>query len=136
MTRRRELIRELIRTRAIATQQELVALLAARGQRITQSQISRELGRRGVGKKDGVYVLPEAPPPSTVASLVADVVDNGTLVIVRTASGAAPAVASAIDRVRPRALLGTLAGDDTIFLAPARGASAARLAREIRTLLR
>jgi transcriptional regulator of arginine metabolism len=68
--------------------------------------------------------------------LVTAIDDNGSLVIARTTTGAAQVVAGAIDRARLPEVLGTIAGDDTVFLAPARGVPASRLARRLRDLVK
>ena len=62
--------------------------------------------------------------------------DNGTLVVIHTAPGAAQVVASALDRAKPAEILGTIAGDDAIFVAPARGVAAAKLAKRVREIVR
>lgn len=135
-------IRELIASERIATQGELQARLAERGQRLDQSAISRALARLGARRArqpDGTttYELPDAPrAPDAWTWLVTSVDDNGTLVVARTTAGAAQVVANAIDRAKLPEVLGTIAGDDTIFLAPPRGVAAARLARRLRDLIR
>ncbi len=135
-------IRELIASERIATQGELRARLAQRGHALDQSAISRALARLGARRArqpDGslVYELADAPrAPEAWTWLVTAVDDNGTLVVARTTAGAAQVVASAIDRAKLPEVLGTIAGDDTVFLAPARGVAAARLARRLRELVR
>jgi transcriptional regulator of arginine metabolism len=135
---RRQAIRELMRTTAIATQEQLRELLADRGFEVTQATLSRDLARLGarhVSRPDGgaVYELEEARVPSpadpvvALAGIVRTIAENGSLVVVHTQPGAAQAVARSIDMARFSELLGTLAGDDTIFLAPVRGVTAKRL---------
>jgi transcriptional regulator of arginine metabolism len=63
------------------------------------------------------------------------VATNGALVVVRTAPGSAPAVARAIDLARLPGVLGTLAGDDTVFVAPARERGGRTLAGRLASLL-
>jgi transcriptional regulator of arginine metabolism len=135
---RRQAIRELVRTTAISTQEQLRGLLADRGFDVTQATLSRDLARLGarhVTRPDGgaVYELEESRVPSpadpvvALASIVRTVADNGSLVVVHTQPGAAQAVARSIDMARFSELLGTLAGDDTIFLAPVRGVTSKQL---------
>jgi transcriptional regulator of arginine metabolism len=57
----------------------------------------------------------------------------GNLVVIRTDAGHASALAVEFDRVRPRDVLGTIAGDDTIFLATRSGSAATRLVRRVRS---
>jgi transcriptional regulator of arginine metabolism len=133
-------IRDLIASHRVATQDELRTRLADRGHVLDQSAISRALARLGarrVRQPDGVlaYELPDAPREAWIW-LVTQIEDNGSLVVARTTTGAAQVVASAIDRARLPEVLGTIAGDDTIFLAPARGVSTNRLARRLRDLVK
>ena len=138
---RRAQIRELIASRPIATQEELRELLAGRGVEVTQATLSRDLAWLGARRaaragRGVVYELGDAaPPPPLLAELVTSVDDNGSLVVVHTTPGAASAVALAIDRAKLPDLLGTIAGDDAIFLAPKKHAIAGKLAKRIRELV-
>ena len=77
------------------------------------------------------YELPVAASApwaaETVGALVTRLADNGSLVVVNARPGAASAVALALDQARLPEVLGSIAGDDTVFVAPAPGTSAARL---------
>jgi transcriptional regulator of arginine metabolism len=75
-----------------------------------------------------------ALPIEPVRGLVDAVLHNGSLVVVRTKAGAASAIARAIDDARLVDTLGTLAGDDTIFVAPMRDRGAPVLAKRLRRL--
>ena len=80
--------------------------------------------------------MPEAAlAPPRLPDLVRSVDDNGTLVVIHTAPGAAQIIASALDRAKPVEILGTIAGDDAIFVAPARGVAAQKLAKRVRELV-
>ncbi len=145
---RREAIRRLIRGGKVATQEDLRALLADQGFEVTQGTLSRDLARLGARRAPGlergtVYELPPdgstAPAPGLLEALdplVRGVRDNGALVVVHTTPGAAPAVALALDQARLPEVLGTIAGDDTVFVAPMQAASASRLTRVLQGLLR
>jgi transcriptional regulator of arginine metabolism len=143
---RREAIRELVRTTAVATQEQLRELLAEQGFDVTQATLSRDLARLGarhVSRPDGgaVYEMEEARVPSpgdpvvALPGIVRTIADNSSLVVVHTQPGAAQAVARSIDMARFEELMGTLAGDDTIFLAPARGVSARKLRLRLEAFL-
>jgi transcriptional regulator of arginine metabolism len=138
---RRAEIRELIASRQVATQEELRALLAHRGHDVTQATLSRDLAqlgaRRAAQPGGGThYELPDAPRPTPLLhDLVRAIDDNGTLVVVHTSSGAAQVVAGVLDRARLPEVLGTIAGDDAIFIAPARGVSTTRVIRKLRDLV-
>lgn len=140
MARRRQ-IRELIASRAIATQAELQALLADNGVDVTQATLSRDLaqlGARRAAQPGGgtAYELPAATATLRLPDLIQSIDDNGTLVVIHTAPGAAQAVASSLDRAKPADILGTIAGDDAIFIAPVRGVQASRLTRRVRELVK
>jgi transcriptional regulator of arginine metabolism len=139
---RRAEVRQLIVSQPIATQEELRALLAGRGHDVTQATLSRDLaglGARRVNHASGgtVYELPDSPRAATplLEELVIAIDENGTLVVVHTTSGAAQVVAGALDRERLPEVLGTIAGDDAIFVAPARGVTTAKLIRKLRERL-
>lgn len=142
---RQEAIRRLIRAHAVSTQEELGQLLAREGIDVTQATLSRDLAQLGamrVSRPEGgtVYGLEDAPPPSGEARLlelgemILSVDDNELMVVVRTRPGSAPLVASAIDQARLPESLGTIAGDDTIFVAPARGKSTRMVSRKLKAL--
>lgn len=134
---RRAEIRALIAGRPVATQEELRELLAAKGHAVTQATLSRDLAKLGARRAaGGAYELPDATPRVPLLSdLVRQVDDNGSLVVIHTTAGAAQVVASTFDRARLPEALGTIAGDDTIFVAPTRGVTTARLARRLRELV-
>jgi transcriptional regulator of arginine metabolism len=142
---RRESIRRLLQTRVVNTQEGLGRLLAKQGYAVTQATLSRDLAKlqaRRATSPDGgtVYELDEAPRQDAetrlrgVRHLVAAVDDAEAMVVVRTLPGGASAVAAALDASPPRGVLGTLAGDDTIFLVPRKGVRPARVKRDLQTL--
>jgi transcriptional regulator of arginine metabolism len=140
--RRRTAVAAIIRSRRIGTQDELLAELVGAGYRATQATLSRDLARLGarrVSSPEGgtVYELHPEDRRDGVAQLrglVSSVVANGSLVVVRTHPGSAPAVARAIDLAGIDDVLGTIAGDDTIFVAPARERRARALAAALEHL--
>ncbi|WP_394833871.1 arginine repressor [Pendulispora rubella] len=138
---RREAIRHLIRTEQIGTQEELRERVAKLGFDVTQATLSRDLARlraRRVTLAEGgmVYEIegfPMAAPRGgdleRVRDMVTHIAAGDGLVVVHTLPGAASAVARALDAAKLSELLGTIAGDDTIFLAPARGVAPAKLVK-------
>ena len=123
--RHREILR-LLRHRRVRGQGEIVALLRARGFEATQSSVSRDLRDLGVAKVVGRYMAPEAPhtpPPAKLleaAPFLRGARPAGPyLTVVLTVVGAAQQVALALDRARWPEVVGTVAGDDTIFIATA-----------------
>jgi transcriptional regulator of arginine metabolism len=122
---RRDALRRIIRSGEVGRQAELVRLLKRAGYAVTQSSVSRDLRDLGVAKVGDRYVLAEdAAAPvadlSVVAAFVQAVTPAGpNLTVVRTSIGSAQSVALAIDRARWPEVVGTLSGDDTIFIATA-----------------
>lgn len=144
---RRETILQVIREDGpIRSQGALRKALRERGWRVTQPTLSRDLRELGLLRTPAGYVAPEDLPGMTAsgASLapagvreeklgqrlrifVVSVRRAGTLVVIRTPPGGAHAVARAIDEAAHADIVGTLAGDDTIFVAAATTASARRI---------
>jgi len=120
---RRDALKRIIRAGEIGRQAELVRLLKREGYAVTQSSVSRDLRDLGVAKVGDRYVLAEdAAAPvaelSVVAAFVRAVTPAGpNLTVIRTTIGSAQSVALAIDRARWPEVVGTLSGDDTIFIA-------------------
>jgi transcriptional regulator of arginine metabolism len=140
--RRRRAIVELLRRSRVASQDELRARLEERGFEATQSSISRDLRDLGVAKAGGRYVLPDEIGPETrddlaeAAVFVRDARPAGPyLTVVTTTIGAAQTVAIALDRAGFPELVGTVAGDDTIFAATANAAAQRRFLERLRRLL-
>ncbi|MDR2196522.1 MAG: ArgR family transcriptional regulator [Coriobacteriales bacterium] len=115
---RHEAIREIVRSRYIHTQRDLVEELATRGFVCTQATISRDISDMGLRKlTEGVYILAEDVHLQRIVSdLVLDVVLANNLVVVKTETGSAQAVAAALDAADLPLLLGSIAGDDTILI--------------------
>ena len=118
---RREAIRRLLATRTLRTQAELAEALRALGHLVTQSSVSRDLKELRVIKDPDGYRLPEADPgPADIsaAEFIRGAAPAGpNLVVVHTAIGAAQRVALEVDRHQWPEVVGTLSGDDTIFVA-------------------
>lgn len=122
---RREAILALLRHHRVSRQDELVRLLSERGFPATQSSVSRDLRDLGVAKVGERYLAPQnlggsAADFGPLASFVAGWSTAGPhLTVVRTAVGAAQSVAVALDRAGWGEVVGTISGDDTIFVATA-----------------
>ena len=115
---RHKLILDLIAARPIGRQDELAQLLSDAGVHVTQASISRDLDELGVMKLDGRYAQVELPVAEASPFGVSAIVPAGSnIVVVRCSSGLASAAAVRIDASRVGEILGTIAGDDTIFIA-------------------
>ena len=144
---RQRQIRDIVARRPIRTQQELAAALREHGFRATQATVSRDVAELGLIKigREGTqaYALPprlieaETSGEDRLRKLLADLPielhEAGLLLVVRTLQGSAHAIAAALDRARWPEVAGSIAGDDTLFVAfPDRGS----LQRIKRRLLR
>lgn len=131
---RRLAIAKLLREHTIERQSELVELLRATGYAATQSSVSRDLKDMGAVKLGSGYSLPEGESDGNddslqqVAEFVREIRAAGAnLLVVTTAVGAAQRVAVTLDRIHWPEIVGTLSGDDTIFIATATAAQQRRL---------
>ena len=140
---RRSAIVRILRSAVVRRQNELVGLLRRDGYQVTQSSISRDLRYRGVLKARGRYVMPSEEQTrangdfDTLAQFVRQIRTAGaSLTVVRTTIGAAQSVAVAIDRAEWPEVVGTLSGDDTIFIATENSGAQARLLSRLRSHFR
>ena len=115
--KRQQTILNLIRAKRIGTQQALTAQLARAGVVATQSSVSRDLEELGVVKLNGHYTLPAAPSGAAARGLLSLDVAGDCLVVAKCEPGLASAEAVAIDRAGLDEIVGTVAGEDTIFIA-------------------
>ena len=113
---RQKKLLSLINSKPFATQAELRDYLERAGVPATQSSLSRDLEELGVVKHHGHYTMPRANGAAARGLLSLDL-SGDNLVIARTEPGLASAVAVEIDRAAIEEIVGTLAGEDTIFVA-------------------
>jgi transcriptional regulator of arginine metabolism len=113
---RQKRILNLIRARPIGTQEALRAHLEKVGVPATQSSVSRDLEELGVVKHHGRYALPHANGDATRGLLSLDTAGEA-LIVARCLPGRASSVAVEIDDAAMPEIVGTLAGEDTIFIA-------------------
>jgi transcriptional regulator of arginine metabolism len=116
-TKRQQKIISLINARRIGTQQELTALLERAGFVATQPSVSRDLVELGVVKSNGHYTLPRATYGASKRGLLGLETAGDALVVAKCEPGLASAVAVEIDRAGIVEIVGTLAGEDTVFIA-------------------
>lgn len=138
-------LRALLMGREASTQENICTVLEKKGYEINQSKVSRLLRKIGAtkivnAKGQTVYSLPREPAPPSLntplRNLILDVVSNETLVIIFTSPGSASLVARMLDYIQiSTEILGTVAGDDTIFVAPKSIKDIRKLYAEIKGLL-
>ncbi len=119
---RQAVIAEAVRSGQVATQGELLARLRAHRIAVNQSTLSRDLAELGIRKAGGQYVMAEpgdasAPQLSFAAAVRRFTTCGPHMVVITTGQGQAQPVAVAIDAAKDSSIVGTLAGDDTIFIA-------------------
>lgn len=111
-----QLILNHLERRDISDQRILLERLQAEGLDLTLATLSRHLKKLNVRKEAGIYQRMDPPPIVPVPFATTKVRPN--LLIVRTGSGLAQALALALDTSDLKYLAGTVAGDDTLFCAP------------------
>jgi len=131
--KRQELIRRVLVEGPVASQDALRERLAALGVGTTQATLSRDIRAMGIVKGPTGYRLPgptpearrggavevreREPGQSAVAAYSVEIATGGALVVIHTAPGHAQVVALELDRLREPPIVGTVAGDDTVFVA-------------------
>lgn len=114
---RQQTLLNLISAERIASQSELARRLRSRNFDVTQASISRDLEELGVIKASGIYTLPQKPSGAAMFGLASLETSGDNLVVAKCDSGLASAAAVKIDAARISEIVGTIAGDDTIFIA-------------------
>jgi transcriptional regulator of arginine metabolism len=136
-------ILRLVQERDLSTQAELADALRKHGIDTVQATVSRDVAQLGLVKVRNakgrlVYALPGSADLDRLSELASALRRSATsltaaanLVVIHTPPGSASVLASAIDRAALPDVAGTIAGDDTIFVAPRDGVSAPELAEEL-----
>jgi transcriptional regulator of arginine metabolism len=141
--RRQRLIADWLRDGHFVSQEEIVARLAGAGIDAAQATVSRDLDELGaVKKRQGGYALAALPEGERALQRLAralaewslSVESAGALVVIRTHPGSANLVAGALDAARVEGVVGTIAGDDTVFAAIGDGALAGQIAQDLQRL--
>jgi len=138
---RQQVILSLLESHKVRSQVELLDLLRERGILATQSSVSRDLRDLGVAWIGGRYTFPSAhderdPGVAEVSHFLRGVRPAGSnLTVIFTMAGAAQAVGIAVDRAGWPELVGTMAGDDTVFVATASARDQKRFIRRLQAFL-
>ena len=140
---RRDSILRHLRAGDVRRQSDLVDLLKQDGFEVTQSSVSRDMRELGVLKSQGRYLPPGDEVShaqgsfSAIARFVREIKTAGaSITVIRTSIGAAGSVAVAIDRANWPEIVGSIQGDDTIFIATQDGEAQQRLLSHLRSVFR
>jgi len=142
-SRRQDRIVAAVRRGGLQSQEQLAGILAGEGMSVTQATVSRDLRELGVAKGPRGYSLPGETPASprhngdlqrALKNLMMSGETAGNLAVVHTGPGRAPLLALEIDRAGLKPVLGTIAGDDTIFIAARSPREAGRVLNQFKQL--
>jgi transcriptional regulator of arginine metabolism len=137
-------INEILESEVVRNQVQLVKFLKQKGFRVTQSSISRDLAEMGAAKVEGRYISPQAlvagetTPPglAELGGFILQAAPAGPhLLVVKTTPGVASSVALALDRAAWPEVVGTIAGDDAIFVAVSGRAGQLRIETRLTALM-
>jgi len=141
---RRTQILKLLRTDPEVTQEEIRRKLARRGIEVTQATVSRDLEEMGLVKTRSGYRLPEDAASSArvqptlqviLKEFLREVSLASNLVVLRTYPGNAHSVAAVLDAQDWPEVVGTVAGDDTVFVATPSVREAGQIRKRIRAIV-
>jgi transcriptional regulator of arginine metabolism len=130
---RQDLILKLIGKEAISRQDVLANKLGKAGYSVTQASVSRDLDELGVIKVDGIYVRARSQANAPLGLNSVEIA-GPNLIVLKCEPGMASAITVRIDRAVIDEVVGTIAGDDTVFIAVAEAESQARVIRQIKEL--
>jgi transcriptional regulator of arginine metabolism len=142
--KRHNAILDLVRSGEIASQEELMLGLKARHIEVSQSTLSRDIQELRLAKTAGVYAVVESEPAAKgteeawrriIREFLVDVAVAQNIVVVKTGSGHASTVSQALDETGWPEAIGTIAGENTVFIAVRSEKDGKRLEHRIRELL-
>ncbi|PYS42808.1 MAG: ArgR family transcriptional regulator [Acidobacteria bacterium] len=141
---RHNAILDIIRSGTIASQEELMHGLKARRIEVSQSTLSRDIQELRLAKTGGVYTVVESEPVSKpsdesfrriIREFLVDIAVAKNIVVVKTGPGHASTVSQAIDETGWPEAIGTIAGENTVFIAARSEKEGKKLERRLRELL-
>ncbi len=143
MRQRHRVILELVKDQEITSQEDLMRALKERGIQVSQSTLSRDIQELQLAKAGGHYTVVDAEPPKPgedslrwiVREFAEGVEVAGTIVVVKTGRGHASTVTQAIDDAEWPESVGTIAGENTLFIATRSLRDAEKVSRWLRELL-
>lgn len=139
---RRRVILKAIVSRRIETQEQMVAALAERDIEASQASVSRDITALRLVKADGRWTAPpqeratDTTMEDRIAGRLLSVAPAGDhLLVLKTPPGEAGGVALALDGLQPEGVVGTVAGDDTIFIATVDADAGQQLNKRLQELI-
>lgn len=143
--KRQQIVLDIVSKTEVNTQEELLELLSAQGLKVTQATVSRDIKDLGLVKTSGLtkkyrYILPGEKTSGGKAQelfrhAVKSVARAMNTVVIKTITGNGNAVAALIDNMNIADIVGTIAGDDTIFAACESEEKAENVVNELKALL-
>ncbi|MDA3860442.1 MAG: hypothetical protein PF445_04390 [Melioribacteraceae bacterium] len=141
--KRQSIIKELLNTKIIGSQEELARLLLKKETSATQATLSRDFAELGVVRtitENGIrYILNSDEAGKQISKLISyeiiSIENNENLVVLRTLAGRAQGVAHFIDRLNKQEILGTVGGDDTVLVIPDRSKNIPIVIRMIKNMI-
>lgn len=135
---RHEMILDIVRSCGVETQEMLRELLGKRGIEVTQATLSRDIRELGLIKRQDKYYVPEkssAEIPPLLKDSVTDIDHAVNTVVFKCHAGMAMAACATFDRLEFSGVVGTLAGDDTIFILMRSEKEASAFAKEMQRMI-
>jgi len=119
-------IKQILASRTITTQSELASAMRKEGFKTTQATLSRDMKELGIAwvytPSGAKYMLSPEQEEERLTTLIGFEIEkieaNESMVVIKTLPGRAQGVAEIIDHLRLQSVLGTLAGDNTVFILP------------------
>jgi transcriptional regulator of arginine metabolism len=133
---RQDMILRLIKDKQVKTQDDLAKLLLKYGFETTQSSLSRDISELNLVKQQGCYIIPPRQVGASTPLVTAIDSAGSNLIVVKTLIGMASPVGITIDNQKIPQIIGTVSGDDTVFIATAPGASHEAVKKNVRKLFR
>lgn len=145
VSERLAVLKKILESGKNSSQEDVREMLELKGYDVNQSTISRDLRKLGAikgtdSKGRTIYRLSEISQEATfvnqsLGDLILNINHNDSLIVIQTTPGSASLIARQLDLLRPGGILGTIAGDDTIFVAPSKEVSIRQTITAIRDSL-
>ncbi len=133
---RQDMILRLVRENQISTQQDLEKELVKFGFEVTQSSLSRDIAELGLVKQHGHYVIPPRQMHGPTPLITSIETAGPYMLVIKTLVGAAASVGISIDGQKIPGVVGSVSGDDTVFVAASSGSSHDAIKKAVRKIFK